>query len=172
MAFPISEMIPFITSAPTCFFKHMIHAIDVQFVTMSLGVNEAFQATSSSMHVNSGARRHINIFNSHTNSFNRRISHSGAAFWILCLCTSGCIAPKLVMNQACHYHLLLFSLMFFKPIEKYITYAQNIHFFSALVYKFISLCRRVLENRLGTLGEIDESYTTHMNHVKHLHIHA
>ena len=146
--------------------------MDAHFVTMSLGLNEAFQVISSSTHVNSDDGQHIIIFNWHTDLFNRSSSHTAAALWIFCLCTSGCIAPKLVMNQACHYHLLLFSLMFFKPIEKYITYAQNIHFFSALVYKFISLCRRVLENRLGTLGEIDESYTTHMNHVKHLHIHA
>lgn len=120
MEFPISEMKCFITSAPICFFKHIIHAIDVQFVAMSLGLNEAFQVISSSTHVNSDAGRHINISNYHTEMFNTIISHSGAALWILCLCTSGCIAPRLVINQACHYHLLLFSMMFFKPIEKYI----------------------------------------------------
>ena len=119
MAFSISEIEWFTTSAPTSSFKHMIHVIDVQFVAMSLRLNEAFQVISSSTHVNADTGRHINIFNSHTNSFNRRISHGSAAFCILCLCTSGCIAPKLVINQTCHYQIFLFSMMFFNTIEKY-----------------------------------------------------
>ena len=113
MAFSISEIEWFTTSAPTSSFKHMIHVIDVQFVAMSLRLNEAFQVISSSTHVNADTGRHINIFNSHTNSFNRRISHSGAALLILFLCTSSCIVPMLVINQASHYHFLSFSMLEF-----------------------------------------------------------